>query len=240
MKIRYFIVSPGAERDGRIVLDGPEFHHGVRVSRVRDGESVRLIDGRGGLYDARVVRIESDRAVLRVLSFAQTPPPPPVDIALGFIKAPRLDIAVEKCTEIGVRTIIPFRSERCVRRGEAGEEAAALDRLRRKAVASCKQSGRAHVPAIESVESLDGLAGRIASYARAFLADQSGAATTPPSPFPGAVLGIVGPEGGFSAPEIERLAAAGAVPVSLGAARLRAETAAICLSFKLAEEFRTR
>ena len=237
MKTRYFIVSPGAERDGLIVLDGPEFHHGVRVSRVRDGESVRLIDGRGGLYDARVVRIESDRVVLRVLSFEHTAAPPPIDMALGFIKAPRLDIAVEKCTEIGVRTILPFRSERCVRCGEAGGEAAALERLRRKAVASCKQSGRAHVPAIENVESLDGLAGRISSYDRAFLADPAGAASIPGGSLSGAVLGIVGPEGGLSPAEIERLAGAGAVPISLGTARLRAETAAICLLFKLVGEY---
>jgi 16S rRNA (uracil1498-N3)-methyltransferase len=237
VKTRYFIVSPDAARDGVVVLDGPEFHHGVRVSRVRAGESVRLIDGRGGLYEARVERIESDRAVLSVRSFERTPDPPPVDIALGFIKAPRLEIAVEKCAEIGARAIILVRSERCVRGGEGGVKASALDRLRRKAGASCKQSGRAHVPAIEGVESLDGLARRIASYDRVFLADPGGAASILPALGSGSVLGIVGPEGGLAPAEIERLSGAGAAPLSLGNARLRAETAAICLLYRLISEF---
>lgn len=233
MKTRYFIVSPDASKDGLIVLDGPEFHHSARVSRVRAGEIVRLIDGKGGLYEARVERIESDRAVMRVLSFERAPALPPVDIALGVIKTPRLEIAVEKCTELGARTIILFLSQRCVPRG--GEETGALriERLRRKVVASCKQSGRAHIPGIERVEDLDGLVGRFPAYGRVFLADPGGEEGGRAAGGSRGALGIVGPEGGFSPAERDLLVKAGAEPLGLGPTRLRAETAAICLLYRL-------
>ena len=233
MKTRYFIVSPDAARDGRIVLDGPEFHHSVRVSRVRAGETVRLIDGQGGVYEATVERIESDRAIMRVCSFARSSAPFPVDIAVGVIRAPRFEIAVEKCVELGARAIIPFHSQRCVRRaGETGE-ALKVDRLNRIVAASCKQSGRAHVPSITLVESFETLVERIPAYGGAFLADPGGAETAVSGGLKGGVLGIVGPEGGISSAERDLLIGAGAVPLSLGRARLRSETAAICLLYRL-------
>jgi 16S rRNA (uracil1498-N3)-methyltransferase len=238
LKTRYFIVSPDAERQGTIVLDGPEFHHGVRVSRVRVGEIVRLIDGRGGVFEARVESIGSDRAIMSVRTFERAAPLPPVDIALGIVKAPRLEIAVEKCTELGARAIIPIASERCVWRGDEEETARKLDRMRRKMLASCKQSGRPHFPVIEPVVDIDAVARRIPSYKAAFLADPSGSRGIPPLGITAAALGIVGPEGGFSPRERNLLIAAGAIPISLGRTRLRGETAAICLLCRLLSEYR--
>ncbi len=196
---------------------------------------MKLVDGRGGTYEARLKRIAAREAVLEVLSFTKAPEPPPVDIAIGIIKAPRFDVAVEKCTELGIRRLIPFRAERSVWRGGGGEAEVKVERIRRKIIASCKQSGRSYIPSIEGIESFDSLLDRIAAYAGAVVADQhaaspdSGAGETASGP----VLGIVGPEGGLSPDELERLVARGARPLSLGPFRLRAETAAICLAYRL-------
>jgi 16S rRNA (uracil1498-N3)-methyltransferase len=199
------------------------------------GDVVKLIDGRGGTYEARLKRIDGREAVFEVLSFATAPEPPPVDIAIGIIKAPRFDIAVEKCTELGVRRLIPFRAERSVWRGGEGEAELKVERVRRKITASCKQSGRSHIPAIEGIESFDSLLERIAAYAGAVVADQHAASADRDAGerASGPVLGIVGPEGGLSSEELERLVARGAGLVSLGPFRLRAETAAICLAYRL-------
>jgi len=128
---RYFIVEPGTVSEGIAVLEGPEFHHCVRVSRVRPGDVVKLLDGRGCIYEARMRRIGADEALLDVISCRKEHELLPVDIALGIIKAPRFDLAVEKCTELGVRRLIPFASERSVWRGGAAEAGRAVARMRR-------------------------------------------------------------------------------------------------------------
>lgn len=196
---------------------------------------MKLIDGRGGTYEARMKRIAAGEAVLEVLSFIKAPEPPPVDIAIGIIKAPRFDIAVEKCTELGIRRLIPFRAERSVWRGGGDEAEIKVERIRRKILASCKQAGRSYIPSIDGIERFDSLVDRIAAYAGAVVADQHA-----PDPAPeagerakGPILGIVGPEGGLSPGELERLLERGARPLSLGPFRLRAETAAICLAYRL-------
>ncbi len=195
---------------------------------------MRLIDGRGGTYEARLKRIAPREAVLDVLSFSRAPEPLPVDIALGIIKAPRFDLAVEKCTELGVRRLIPFRAERSVWRGSADGGDIKVERIRRKIVASCKQSGRPYIPSIDRIESFESLLDLIPGYAAAFVADQHEAPRLPGAGAGDAtVLGIVGPEGGLSPRELERLVERGAGILSLGPFRLRAETAAICLAFRL-------
>jgi len=235
---RFFIISPGAERDGVIVLAGPEFHHCTRVCRVRAGETVSLIDGRGGRYEARLDRIGDGEAVFTVISRSSIEEPLPVDMAIGVIKAPRFELAVEKCTELGARTLIPFTSARCVWRKGARDDEAKLERIRRKVIASCKQSGQSFFPEIDPVSSFDELTERFSSYRAVFLADQDGVRASTPSRAPreGPVLGIVGPEGGLSPEERGILIARGAVAVSLGLYRLRTETAAICLLYRLASE----
>jgi len=199
------------------------------------GDVVKLLDGHGGTYEARVARIGEHEAVLDVISFSKAIEPPPVDIAIGIIKAPRFDLAVEKCTELGVRRLIPFRAERSVWRGAGDEGDLKVERIRRKIVATCKQSGRPYFPEIDRVESFESLVERTAAYAASFVADQDSALSGPDGvqAGDGPVLGIVGPEGGLSPTEMERLVAKGAKLLSLGPFRLRTETAAICLSYRL-------
>ncbi len=228
-------MAPGAEREGTILLAGPEFHHCVGVSRARAGDVVKLLDGRGGTYEARVARIDAREAVLDVISFSKAIEPPPVDIAIGIIKAPRFDLAVEKCTELGVRTLIPFRAERSVWRGTGDDCDLKVERIRRKIVASCKQSGQPYFPGIDRVESFESLVERLPAYAAVYVADQQSPSGGPEivRSGDGPVLGVVGPEGGLSREETDRLVAGGAKILSLGPFRLRTETAAICLSYRL-------
>jgi 16S rRNA (uracil1498-N3)-methyltransferase len=228
-------VAPGAERGSAIVLDGPEFHHCVDVSRARVGDVVKLLDGCGGIYEASVVRIETGKAILDVLSYSKAKEPPPVDIAIGIIKAPRFDLAVEKCTELGVRRLIPFRAERSVWRGADDEGDLKIERIRHKIIASCKQSGQPYFPAIDRIEGFESLADLIPAYAAAFIADQHSSSSDSDGvqAGDGPVLGIVGPEGGLSRAETERLVSRGARLLSLGPFRLRTETAAMCLAYRL-------
>jgi 16S rRNA (uracil1498-N3)-methyltransferase len=236
---RCFVVPPDAEKDGTIVLAGAEFHHCVRVSRARPGDLVRLLDGRGVTYEARLARVGVREAVFEVVSRKETAAVLPVDIAIGLIKAPRFDSAVEKCAELGVRSLIPFTSERCVRRIEGGGRGW-TERIHRKVVAACKQAGRAAFLAVEEPVSLDELARRFSAYGAVYVGDAEGQASAPACAEKSehGLLGIAGPEGGLAPEELDMLLSAGAVPVSLGAFRLRSETAAVALACRLLESAR--
>ena len=235
---QYFIITPGSVENGVAILDGAEFHHCVRVSRVRPGDAVKLLDGRGGTYEARVERIDDRRAYLRVLALTRADALPPVDMALAIIKSPRFDLAVEKCTELGVRRLIPLASERSVWRGTGGAASFKIERIQRKVIASCKQSGQPYFPEIARITDIGALTEDLSRYRASYLADQDAgapSATIGRSPG-GAVLGIVGPEGGFSPAERSMLVDGGALPLSLGPFRLRSETAAFCLLYRLMAE----
>jgi 16S rRNA (uracil1498-N3)-methyltransferase len=233
-------------------MTGREFHHLAHAARRSIGDEIMLLDGTGGIHRTRVVEVASRHAVLRIVSSEQVPGPVGIDMALALIKAPRLDLAVEKCVELGVGRLLPVISERSVWRGGAGVADKKRERLRRKVRAACKQSGQPYFPDVSEILSFGDALARIPGYESAFVAEAVGrkpgesltahpleARATERHGARGAkrVLGIVGPEGGFSGHERDLLARAGAVPVSLGGARLRSETAAICLLYRLHAEF---
>lgn len=234
---RYFLIVPTAGEPDVVVLDGAEFRHCTKVCRVKAGERVKLLDGRGSIYDAVVEHVGPREARLRIAGATKAPEQPPVDIALAVLKAPRFDLALEKCTEIGVRRLIPFASARSVWRGDGGGAAAKLDRMKRKVAAACKQSGQPYLPVVESVSDFDGLIERLGSYESVFLADRDAALVkTNIAAGSGPILGVVGPEGGFDPDEHCRLARGGATALSLGPFRLRSETAAMCLLYRLVSD----
>jgi 16S rRNA (uracil1498-N3)-methyltransferase len=232
---RYFVIEPDSLRGDSAVLKGDEFHHLVRVVRAKAGREITLLDGSGGVYSAVVTRIGADEAELGIRSTSRIGPPPAVDIAIAALKAPRLDLAVEKCTEIGTRRLIVFSSRRSVWRAQERGAEQKRGRLERKVLAACKQSGQPFIPSVEPVVEFSSLLSMIPQYHMVYLADRQGTDVfhcRTPSPSE-AILGVVGPEGGLADKERAELVGAGAVPVSLGSIRLRSETAAICLLFSL-------
>ena len=232
---RYFSIDPDSIHGDEAVLSGEEFHHLVRVVRARKGAQVRLLDGKGSVYTAAVRDIGGNEALLDILDRTVHERPPMIDIAISAIKAPRLDLAIEKCSEIGLRRLIIFSSERSVRKPGKREGQGKMERFRRKALSACKQSGQPFFPEIVLFGGLEDLIGHFPDYRQVFLADLGGGSSTEeridrPE---GTVIGIVGPEGGFTDEESGMIVAAGATILSLGDHRLRSETAAICLLFAL-------
>ena len=232
---RYFAIDPDSVKGDEVVLGGEEFHHLIRVVRARKGAEVRLLDGKGGVYRAALRDIGKDEAVLDILDRTIHERPPAIDIAISAIKAPRLDLAAEKCSEIGLRRLIIFSSERSVRKpGKRGDKGK-TERFQRKVLSACKQSGQPFFTEIVQYGGLEDVIDIFTDYRHVYLADHGGTSCTDDgiARSEGAILGIVGPEGGFTDDERGRMASTGATKLSLGHYRLRSETAAICLLFKL-------
>ena len=242
--VRFFIINESPARGDVVVLGEGEARHLFKVVRAKQGDEVTLLDGEGGMYKA-MIRTggtigglkKSSEVTAEIVAEMQAGPVFTVDIAVPLIKSHRMDIAVEKCAEIGVRRIIPFQCERSIWKGGEKEAQKKRERLERKVAAACKQSGNPWFTKIEPVTPFAGFLDRLKDYGRIYLADADGMSFpallrkedgTPAHELE--MLGITGPEGGLTETEKEALVSAGAVKVSLGLNRLRSETSSFLIA----------
>jgi 16S rRNA (uracil1498-N3)-methyltransferase len=217
---------PERWRGGRATLVGDEAKHLARVSRIFVGEMVGLFDGFGHEAKAEVARIDRDRVELivhaegpgsRDLGF-------PLVLATAVPKGDRFDWLVEKATEIGVTRLVPL----IARRSAVDPRSAKLDRLRRRVVEACKQSGRSRLMELdEPMRWEDWLESPPSETSTKLLADPRGRPIGTGLGLARGVAIAIGPEGGFTNEEVDAAERAGYRPVSLTPTILRVETAAL-------------
>ncbi|GER22146.1 ribosomal RNA small subunit methyltransferase E [Zafaria cholistanensis] len=258
MSNQSFLAGPGALDGVRagdtLTLDGPEGHHAVAVKRVRAGEAIDLVDGRGRRAVCTVTATAKAGLDARVDEL-HTDPAPAVSTVLvqALAKGDRDLLAVESAVELGIDRVVPWQAERCVVRWQGDRAAKGQAKWESTVRAALKQSRRSRLPAVEPVLTTAQLAARCATGGGSAAAErlaivlheqaqrplgavvaewmaararyEAPEAPAPAEALPGEILLIVGPEGGISDTEVERLAAAGAVPARLGSHVLRASTA---------------
>ena len=232
MSERFFLAAP--PHDGRALLTGDEARHLVRVLRATIGDEVCVFAGTGVEWPARIVQIGRDEVALDV---GQARPDavaegPPLVLAVALPKGERQKWLVEKLTELGVARLVPLVTAR----GVAEATPAALARLRRTVIEASKQCGRNTLLEIAAPATPAELLAQLDPGTWPLVADPAGPplATIPRPAAPGAILALVGPEGGFTPEEIAAAVAAGSTRASLGPHVLRIETAAIALAARLA------
>lgn len=217
------LLEPGDLTTGRRVslLEG-EAHH-LRVRRANDDEPVEVRDGRGLVGKGRLLRSGKSWDV-ELLAVERAGRAPNLTLVVGAGDRDRFAWMVEKATELGVTAVIPLESERTV--GVASRlRPQHLERMRRHALEAVKQSGAAWATELRDPVSWASIIGTPPA-GKGWVADIAG------SPVP-AVLGeheltiVIGPEGGLTQAELERLRSVGYRPVGLGPHTLRFETAAI-------------
>ncbi len=210
-------------------LDGPEGKHAATVRRLRAGEHLLLSDGRGGVARCEVADVGRDLLRLTVLERSFVPSPRlRVRIAQALVKGDRGELAVELATEAGVDAVTPWRAGRCVTRWDDGPRGAkALARWRNTAAQAGKQARRYWIPEVDEPIGTRKLAEVVANSSATLVLHE--AAEMPLAavdlPEAGEIVLVVGPEGGIAPEELTTLQAAGARPVRLGPAVLRASTA---------------
>ncbi len=188
----------------------PDRHHLERVLRLRAGDPLTIADGAGGWRTAVLGADVEPTGPIEHLD----PPTPPLAIGVALIKGDKLELVVQKLTELGVERIVPFTAERSVVRWDPARSAKAVVRLRAIARAAAMQCHRPQLPVVEEVAELAAVASRPGT---ALAARDGGAVSLAHA------LVLVGPEGGWSRTELD----AGLPRVALGPHVLRAETAAI-------------
>lgn len=213
---------------GQVRLTGPEGRHAAGVKRLRVGEHVELVDGRGTRARCEVVEVARDEVLLAVGKRMVEPAPSPrLVVVQALPKGDRGELAVELMTEVGVDAVVPWAAARCVVqwKGERGEKA--LRRWRSTAREATKQSRRARVPEVHEAASTERVVELLREAAAAYVLHEVAleplAAVTVPEPDD--VVLVVGPEGGVTEDELAAFSAAGATPVRLGPTVLRTSTA---------------
>jgi 16S rRNA (uracil1498-N3)-methyltransferase len=230
MSERFFLATPPV--DGRAELVGDEARHLARVLRASVGDAVAVFDGRGSEWPARVTSIGRDRVGLDVgPPLAGAAPPLPLTLAVALPKGDRQKWLVEKLTELGCARLVPLVTTR----GVAEATPAAIERLGRAAIEACKQCGRTTLLEIAPPVTLAAVLAARDTTTLALVADPAGEPFGPLlAGHAGAVLALVGPEGGFTPEELTAAEAAGCRRASLAPHILRVETAAIAVAAGMA------
>jgi 16S rRNA (uracil1498-N3)-methyltransferase len=219
-------LPPDRIEPGRGRLTPEARHYLAEVLRLGPGAPVEVFDGSGGRWAGRLEE-GLDTVALGPREEAAAAA---VEIALLFAlsKGEKVDLVVQKATELGAARIVPFAAERSVVRLEAEKGEARSRRWRRIAEEAARQCGRADVPQVDAPLALEAALAALPPGTRAYVFTPGGA------PLPhaegggtAALAAVVGPEGGLTERELEACRRAGATTASLGPRVLRAETAAI-------------
>jgi len=216
-------VPHAAEDAPRVRIIGAPLRH-LHTLRLRPGERVVLFDADGAEHEVELARVAARAAEGIIVATRRPNREPSFELVLApaLLKGDRMDLVVEKATELGVRRIAPVLSRHVVGRG------ARVDRWRRIAAAAAEQSGRTRVPTVDAPVELTALVRAVWPPLRVFAWEGERAMCFDSLPrTAGAAIAVVGPEGGFAPEEVAAARDAGFATVALAPRILRAETAAI-------------
>jgi 16S rRNA (uracil1498-N3)-methyltransferase len=239
-----FFVPKNSIIDDIAYIEGEDVKHIYKVLRLEVGNRISINNCEGDEFLAQIEEINKKQVIVRCTEKLELNNESPIEIYLfqGLPKSSKMDLIVQKATELGVKEITPIVTDRVVVKSELGEFKK-LDRWNRIILEACKQSKRSLIPKVntplefqellEITKNIDliivpyenqdgyGIKNVIADI------DKKNIKT---------VAIIIGPEGGFEECEISRLKELGAYIVTLGPRILRTETAGfVCMSLIMYE-----
>jgi 16S rRNA (uracil1498-N3)-methyltransferase len=205
--------------------------HVARVLRLDVGDPLTLFNGDGSDHASRISALGKREVVVRVEDgqSVHNESPLALTLAQGVARGDKMDLIVQKATELGIARIVPLLTERAEVKLDAGRAQKRLEHWRAVAASACEQSGRARLPQIVPAVALSAWLSSLAGYAGLRLALLPHAAAAPRTLRFGASGGllVVGPEGGLGERDTTALDAAGFTGLRLGPRVLRTETAGL-------------
>ncbi|TDF96750.1 16S rRNA (uracil(1498)-N(3))-methyltransferase [Paenibacillus piri] len=253
---RYFI-APELFAESTVTIAGDDAHHLIRVMRAKAGDQVIVSDGVSREALVTITETGKDQVTADIVERLKLDREPAVEvwIAQSLPKGDKMELVIQKGTEIGAARFIPFVSERTVVQLDAKKEGKRVERWQKIAKEAAEQAHRNRVPAVDAplswkqllqcaadadaawicYEKQNGLqlkqeiqaALSVVSDESASIHSGAGADRSQSGGRQPRLMLIVGPEGGFSEQEVAAAEAAGCRSVSLGRRILRTETAAM-------------
>ncbi|MBU0573959.1 MAG: 16S rRNA (uracil(1498)-N(3))-methyltransferase [Candidatus Margulisiibacteriota bacterium] len=243
--MRRFFIDKESICGPTVHIKGGDYNHIKNVLRYKPEDTIYLIDSLGQRHTASIKEITNHSLVCQI---EKTERParakgPIVTIAQAIPKGKKMDLIVQKATELGAANIIPMTTERTIVKLD-GKEEKKLSHWQKIAKESSQQCGRDFIPSTEKIQSFDEVIAQAKEYDLSIIPweceENAGLKSLlqegkPRSLF--SVLFVIGPEGGFSVSEVEKARQAGIMPVSLGKRILRTETVAMAVLAMLIYEY---
>src|SRR5215467_11438967 len=237
MGIHRVCVPPETLRQPTITLSPSAAHYIRHVLRLRVGDEITAFDGTGQeclvrLTSVAETHVQGERLALLAPTMLA---PKPLILGQALPKGPKMDVIVEKCSELGLTTLVPLHTERTVVREASERLATKMVRWQRIAAAAARQCGRRTLLDVQPPMALRDFCVHYGSAPvklvcweaeQHYGVRQALAHCTDQSP----IVVLIGPEGGLTVDEVEIAREHGFTTVSLGPRVLRTETAAIVLT----------
>jgi len=231
MRLTRCHVELGLAAGAEVALPEATANHLLRVLRLSEGDACVLFNGDGHDYPATlsVAGKREARVRLGAPQAVHNESPRPILLLQGIARGEKMDLILQKATELGVSAVLPVNAERTEVKLDGPRLEKRVAHWRSVIVSACEQSGRARVPALAMPQSLAAAAAAVPAGALKLTLDPHGehrlstleaAADTP-------VVVAIGPEGGWSPKDRQALAQAGFQGLQLGPRILRTETAGL-------------
>jgi len=233
---RFFVETQQIDHD-LVTITGQDAKHLGKVLRLSSGDEIQVFDGSGVEYLVKITSVKPSQATGIVLGRQQgsTEPPLKVNLVQALPKQGKMELIIQKCTELGVGAIYPVETDRTVVKLEGAKGGEKTERWQKVAVEAVKQCGRSYVPKVFLPQSLAELLKLIVSKndtalimlwegektrgLKKVLSQWENQRDKPE------LFLLIGPEGGFTEEEVDKVQAYGGQVVTLGPRILRTETA---------------
>jgi 16S rRNA (uracil1498-N3)-methyltransferase len=234
--MRNFFLGDNAVFGETATVTGELYRHMARVLRLKQGSEVKLTDNDGRQLCGVIEEVGAKSLTVRITGTESVPEQEQsllITLYQGLPKGEKLDLILQKCTELGVSEVVTFDAARSIVKLRGERSDSRLGRCEKIVQEAARQSGRRSVPTVTIGGSLDVVLRESRHTVKLLLWE--GEQTTrlrecfEAHQSPESVAVVVGPEGGLSAEEVEQAIACGFTPVSLGRRILRTETAGFAM-----------
>lgn len=250
-----FFVPNTQIKENEIYITGTDVNHISNVLRLKLNDKILISNKEANqetekTYVSEIIRFSKDSVICRIIDVVAKSVESNVNIDLfqGLPKADKMEYIIQKTTELGVKRIIPVNMSRCVVKIDSKLEEKKIARWQKIAEVAAKQSKRDIIPKIENILKIEDICKNIDKYDIILLAYENESKTTLKDELLNLKknininkklnIGIViGPEGGLSDIEVNKLIESNAKCVSLGKRILRTETAPIVMISDIIYEF---
>lgn len=227
---RFFINTPIASE---MEIIGDDVRHIGRVLRMKKGDKCIVVASDGQSAKAVINEVGKDTVRLGLEAILHEDKEPPIKVVLvqGLPKSDKMDYIVQKAVELGVDQIIPMAAERSVVHYNNQKQITRVERWQKVAAEAAKQCGRSTIPTVSGIQSFSEILDNFPTDAEIIMLYEGQAKSRLSDVLKNAKTDIfvllIGPEGGFSADEVNRATESGARIATMGPRILRTETAAV-------------
>jgi len=209
-----------------MLLPDEVFRHAVQVLRMKPGALLNLFDGQGLEYQAQLEQVDKRQATVILQQPITTDNESPLDILLmqGISRGERMDYAIQKAVELGVKRIMPVVTERCNVQLSGDRAEKRLNHWQGVIISACEQSGRSYLPELLPITSIDAALENVNDACKLVLDPEAIKSFSSVKKADQIAL-LIGPEGGLSETEVQRANDVGFTGITLGPRILRTETA---------------